>query len=214
MTKQQTIAIVILPLLAIAILFGGNIIFGGPDSEFYEGTAEGYGGTIRVRVEMAEEEIVSIQILEINDTPGLGDTAADKVIERIIEAQSTDVDVATGATMSSLGTINAVKNALGIEDEKAAEVFAPFIITVEDGEYEGVAKGFDGDIKVKAEVVDGKVTKIDLVEINDTEGLGDTAALKTLDKIIDTQSLEIDTVTGATASSKGVIDAVRAALQL
>lgn len=303
MTKQQKVAAILLPLLALAILFGGDMVFGGPESAFYEGSAEGYAGEIRVKVEIAAGEILSIDILEINDTPGLGDNAARTVADSIIEAQSTDVDVVSGATMSSLGTINAVeaalaqappvypdgthegvgegyngeikvnvtvangaiksievveisdtpglgdaaantiaerivetqstevdvvtnatassrgmmqavRDALGIVDEEdeVEEVFAPVIITVADGEYEGTARGYDGAIKVKVVIAGGEIADIQLVEINDTPGLGDSAANKTIEKILSTQSVEIDAISGATGSSKGTINAVKDAL--
>ncbi|SES95025.1 Uncharacterized protein conserved in bacteria [Natronincola peptidivorans] len=214
MIKQQKIAIILLPLLAMIILFGGTTIFGSPAGEFYEGSAEGYGGEIRVRVEVLEEEIVGIEILEMNETVGLGDNAAEATIEKILESQSTEVDVVSGATMSSNAVMRAVENALGItsEEEEVEKVFAPITITLEDGEYEGVATGYYDDIKVLVEVTDGTIANIELVEINDTEGFGDTAALNTIKEILSTQSVEIDAITGATASSQGTIEAVKAAL--
>ena len=203
LTKQQKIAAILLPLLAVALLFGGNAIFGGPDSEFYEGVAEGYAGEIKVKVEVAAGEILSIEVVEINDTKGLGDNAANTVTENIVAAQSTEVDIVSGATGSSKGTINAVKAAL-----------AQAPMTYEDGEYEGVGKGYNGDIKVKVTVANGKMQSIEVVEINDTPNLGDTAANTIADRMIESQSTEVDMVSGATGSSKGTIDAVKNALGL
>ncbi|KJF26188.1 FMN-binding protein [Clostridium aceticum] len=203
MSKQQKIAMVILPLLTIAILFGGNIVFGGPESQFLEGVAEGYGGEIKVRVEVAEGEILSVDILEINDTPGLGDNAARRVADSIIEAQSTEVDIVSGATLSSKGLINAVEDAL-----------ANGPIAYPNGSHEGEAKGYAGDIKVQVNVVSEKIQSIEIVEINDTPGLGDTAADTIKERIIEAQSTEVDVVSGATLSSRGTIEAVRNALGL
>ncbi|SNS78899.1 FMN-binding domain-containing protein [Anaerovirgula multivorans] len=203
MTKQQKIAAILLPLLALAILFGGDMVFGGPESAFYEGAAEGYAGEIRVRVEVAAGEILSIEILEINDTPGLGDKAAGTITDSIIEAQSTEVDVVSGATMSSLGTINAVEAAL-----------AQAPATYPDGTHEGVGQGYNGDIKVKVNVSNGAIQSIEVVEINDTQGLGDAAADTIAERIVEAQSTEVDVVTNATMSSRGMIQAVRDALGL
>lgn len=201
MIKQQKIAIVLLPLLALAILFGADTIFGGPKGEFYEGVAEGYNGEIKVKVEVASGEILSIDIIEINDTPGLGDDAARVVADRIIEAQSTEVDTVTNATSSSKGTIKAVEDALA----KAPRAYT-------DGSYNGVGKGYAGDIKVQVDVTNGKIQSIEILEINDTEGIGDKAARTVADSIIATQSTEVDTVSNATMSSLGTIQAVKDAL--
>jgi len=78
----------------------------------YEGVGKGYGGEIRVSVDVEDGRISNIEILEQQETTGLGDAATDTIAERIIEEQSIEVEVVTGATASSMGTMEAVKNAL------------------------------------------------------------------------------------------------------
>ena len=112
MDKKQKIAIVLMPILAVAILFGASSLRPGVAAETYEGVGEGYYGDIKVKVSIVEDTIQGIEILEISDTPGFGDKAAEETIQRIIEAQSANVDAVSGATASSEGTIEAVKNAL------------------------------------------------------------------------------------------------------
>ncbi|KAB3540973.1 FMN-binding protein [Alkaliphilus pronyensis] len=222
MDKHQKIAIVLLPLLTIAILAGGMLLIErSTDAAVYSdgtytGTGEGYNDKITVEVKIDGGKISSIELLEINDTPGLGDTAAMEIIERIIASQSTDVDVVSGATKTSNGTIQAVKVALGLQeatDEEATEEEAtapPEPMIFEDGIYEGSAAGYseDGDIKVRVEVVEGKIVSIEILEISDTPTIGDTAAEATIESIMEYQSTDIDTVTGATVSSQGTINAV------
>ncbi len=45
------------------------------DVTSYEVTAEGYGGPVRLLVHVDGEEIADIEVLEQNETEGLGDTA-------------------------------------------------------------------------------------------------------------------------------------------
>ena len=211
MFKQQKIAMILMPILAIAILFGGNAIFGGPKGDVYEGVGQGFSGEIKVKITMAEDEILSIDITEINDTPGLGDTAAQEVAANIVAAQSTEVDTVSGATLSSQGTIEAVENALaGLSLGGGSSMN----LELEDGEYEGTGNGFVGDIKLKVLVEGGKVSDIELLDFNDTPGIGDAAAESIIQDIINKQSVEIDGVSGATVSSEGVIQAVKNALEL
>ena len=81
-----------------------------------------------------------------------------------------------------------------------------------DGNWEGIGMGFGGDIKVAVSVSDGRIISVEILEAK----AEDAAYLKmaetlTLD-IVDAQSTEIDTISGATYSSKGILDAVSDAL--
>ena len=58
------------------------------------------------------DAIADVEILEHYETLGLVDKCLEQMPQRIIEAQSTDVDVVTGATMTSIGIISAVADAL------------------------------------------------------------------------------------------------------
>lgn len=112
MDKKQIVAIILMPVLAFGILMGASALNPEVAAETYEGVGQGYYGDIKVRVSMVNDKIQGIEILEISDTPGFGDSAAQTVAGRIIEAQSTEVDIVSGATLSSRGTIEAVNNAL------------------------------------------------------------------------------------------------------
>ncbi|ABW19638.1 FMN-binding protein [Alkaliphilus oremlandii] len=87
----------------------------------YEGVGEGFKGNIKVSVKVENGNIKTIDLLEIEDTPGIGDEGAKEVIAKIIEKQSTEVEVKSGATVSSNGTMEAVEVALGLKEAKVAE---------------------------------------------------------------------------------------------
>ena len=79
----------------------------------YIGEGKGKGGTpIKVKVTMSGDKIEKIDVLDHSETPVLSDKAFDEVIPAIIEANSADVDIASGATLTSNGIIEAVRNAL------------------------------------------------------------------------------------------------------
>jgi len=82
-----------------------------PDAT-YTGTGEGYYDDIKVEVGVTDGEIVSVVVTEHNDTRGLADNAIEETIERILQAQSTDVDTVSGATATSRGVIDGVREAL------------------------------------------------------------------------------------------------------
>ena len=81
------------------------------DNEFI-GEGQGYGGPIKVKVTMNGDQIAKIEVLSHKETAGIGTPAFDTLPDRIINAQSTDVDVVTNATYSSKGLIEAVNDAL------------------------------------------------------------------------------------------------------
>ena len=78
----------------------------------YIGEANGFGGPIKVKVTMDGDKIAKIDVLSHGDTPGICDKAFAAIPQAIIDAQSTQVDVAAGATFSSQGIMAAVEDAL------------------------------------------------------------------------------------------------------
>ncbi|TVQ35784.1 MAG: FMN-binding protein [Spirochaetaceae bacterium] len=81
-------------------------------SDTYSGSGEGYYADLTVAVGVSGDRIVSIKVTDHDDTPGLADAAIETVIDRIISAQSTDIDTVSGATYTSKGVIDAVREAL------------------------------------------------------------------------------------------------------
>ncbi|WP_394238373.1 FMN-binding protein [Niallia oryzisoli] len=81
-----------------------------------------------------------------------------------------------------------------------------------DGEYEGNAEGMHGDMAVKVSIEGGEISKVDIVKHNESPGVSDGAIEQIPKSIVEKQSTEVDTVTGATSSSKTIITAVNDAL--
>jgi len=78
----------------------------------YTGTGRGFAGDITVEVVVSGGKITSIEVVSHSDTPGISDNAIKQMPAKIMEAQSLEVDVVSGATMTSQGIINAVFDAL------------------------------------------------------------------------------------------------------
>ena len=73
----------------------------------YSASAQGQAGPVPVTVTVEKNKIKSVEVGPNKETVGIGAVAAPKVAQRIVEAQSTDVDGVSGATVTS----NAVKKA-------------------------------------------------------------------------------------------------------
>lgn len=85
--------------------------------------------------------------------------------------------------------------------------------TFKAGTYEGVADGHGGKITATVTVTENEITEIKIDAPDETEGLGDVAGEKIVKAIMGSQNLNVDTVSGATNSSKGMIAAITAALE-
>lgn len=77
------------------------------------GTAQGRNGELTVRAIMEDSELTDIQIVRSHETMSVGATAQDILRELIIENQTLDVDAVSGATLTSMAYLSAVKEALG-----------------------------------------------------------------------------------------------------
>lgn len=194
----------------------------------YKGSATGFSGPVTVAVTIMDKKITSIDILSSTDDEAFFNRAKG-VIDRIISSQSFDVDVVSGATYSSNGIIKAVKNALTGEKDKtvtgkskqesASESDSSSVekaavqdaSAYKDGTYYGTGKGFAGTMKVKVDIAGGKIASISIVSTKDGDSYVKSAS-SLLDTIVEKQSTNVDTVSGATFSSRGIISAVRSAL--
>ena len=84
----------------------------------------------------------------------------------------------------------------------------------EDGTYTGSGTGFRGTTNVSVTVEGGYITDITIVSYQDDTPYFNRAQSSVLPDIIDTQGIDVDTVSGATFSSNGIIEAVADALGL
>lgn len=80
------------------------------------------------------------------------------------------------------------------------------------GTYEGVGTGYDGELKLNVTVDAANITAIDVTAHNETEGIGAAALPVLVEKVIAGQTLDVDSVSGATATSKGFMDAMTDAM--
>ena len=90
------------------------------------------------------------------------------------------------------------------EKEKTVDIKG----TYPDGRWEGGAKGFGGMITVLVTVENGTISEIEITSADDEDKAYLSMAEDIIPKIIEAQSVDVDTVSGATFSSTGIRDAV------
>lgn len=207
----------------------------------YTGTAQGYGGPVTVQVTISGGKITAIAVTSAakEDTAFLN--KAKGVISKIISAQSPNVDAVSGATYSSNGIINAVKNALskaansssvntggttttntsggtsasdntGGSGTTQTDVVVPDDAKFADGVYTGSAQGFGGEVKMEVTIKDGVMSAVRILSASNETPEYLAMAEKLADTILAAKSADVDIVSGATYTSKGIINGVKAAL--
>lgn len=179
----------------------------------YEGSANGFSGKIKVSVVIKNQTIRSINILSNSDDEAFFNRAKEGVTASIIAKQSTDVDTVSGATYSSRGIINAVKDALSSSDGEEQTVVAKGDFALNDGYYEGTGNGFAGPVKLFIEIKDKSIIGIYIVKTSDDAGFFNRAKEGVTASILEKQSTDVDIVSGATYSSRGIIEAVSNAME-
>ena len=78
----------------------------------YEAEAQGMFVPVKVQITVTESEIVNVLIDATGETPTLGGVAAEQLAKAIVDAQTPNVDVMAGATVTSSAIIKAATEAL------------------------------------------------------------------------------------------------------
>lgn len=209
---------------------------GGYKDGTYQGSGTGFGGTVTVQVTVADGKITAVDILDASgETPSYF-ASARGVVSKILAGQTPNVDAVSGATYSSNGIIQAVQNALSkasATEESTAKTdkktnikktntstTKPVVISkptgavaYKDGTYTAQAEGFDGPVKVTVTIKNGKITSITNTN-TDTKEYFSKAWSKIRPSILKKQAIYgVDTVSGATFSSNGILEATQKALE-
>lgn len=197
----------------------------------YYGSATGFAGPIKVKVVISGGKIASIEIVSTSDGSSYISKAS-AITGKIVSSQSTNVDTVSGATYSSVGIINAVRNALAqaavdgstvpvstenTEQNNQQNQSAPTPsvsgnFPYPDGTYYGTAEGYLGDVKVAIVLKNHTIQSVQILE-NEDDAAFFNRACAVVNNIVKNQTTGVDVVSGATYSSNGIINAVKAALE-
>ena len=82
-----------------------------------------------------------------------------------------------------------------------------------DGTYQGEAEGFGGTVAVEVTVEKGKITAVEIVSAQKEDSAYLSMAKDIIPKIIEAQSTDVDTISGATFSSTGIKNSSQEALE-
>ena len=154
---------------------------------------------------------------EASSSAAAASDAAGETADAAVSAATSDTSDAAASGTSSDSTGSASSSGSSASSSSSSASSSGSVVTfsgatLTDGTYEGSAEGYSGTTTVSATVSGGKVTAIDVVSESDSPQFFSRAEA-VLDTIISGQTLEVDTVSNATFSSAGLINATYNALQ-
>lgn len=91
----------------------------------YTATGQGRDGALTVQVTVADERLAQVEVVAHHETPGISSRALTEIPDRIVQNQSYNVDAISGATQTSHGITDAVKQALEQADADDAQFSRP-----------------------------------------------------------------------------------------
>ena len=178
----------------------------------YEATAQGFGGTVSVKLTVDESTVTAIEIVGDDETDGYGKKAIEDFNATLVGISSADdVDVWTTATVTSTAVKEAVASALAQAAGEATANEAELAFT--PGTYTASAAGYNGDLTVDVTFSETAVTDIQVVSSVETEYVGDVAFDIMIPQIVQANGTGVDAVGGATFSSRALRNAVNAAAE-
>lgn len=176
----------------------------------YEGTAQGYGGPVVVSITTDSKSIAYVKITGDAETPAVGGAALEALAEQVKE-KGAEIDGVSGATLTS----NAVKEAAAaaIAGARGEVVKGNDPLAFTPGAYQGTADGYNGPVTLSVTFSDSAVTGIEIVEQMETAHVGSSAFDILFEDIKAANGTGVDSVSGATFTSRAVKEAVNTAAE-
>ncbi|MDD4080473.1 MAG: FAD-binding protein [Eubacteriales bacterium] len=91
-------------------------------AEALSATADGFGGEVKVTLEVEDGVLLNVSAEGAGETPGIGEVALQKLPEKMVEANSVEVDTLAGATITSKALLEAAGKALADANVKLKAV--------------------------------------------------------------------------------------------
>ena len=212
-------------------VWGASGLVGGHDVAYqkpgpYTAEATNDFSTVQVDMTIKGQEITDCAITSSGDNDLMTDAIRQKWAQAIVDAQSADTDVITGASLKfSAASVKecvddilvqaGIKDASEIEkpaeepaEEAPAEVEEPAIEagaeapaeagTYADGSYSAEAANDFSTVKVDATIEGGKITDCAITSSGDNDLMTDAIRQKWAQAIVDAQSADADAISGAT----------------
>ncbi len=205
---------------------GGALTVAAPGT--YTASAKGISSDVTATCTFDGSALTAVEVDVSGETAGIGADIGDTMVKRFLDAQSSEVDAVSGATITSDALKSAVADCFGQAGAVAAapaqeaETEAQTEAADADGEttgeedrevlyipgtYTATVKGMESDVSVTCTFDEYGIVSIGVYVAEETETIGAKIGGEISDQLMAAQSAEVDGVAGATVTS----DAVKAA---
>ena len=178
----------------------------------YTASADGKNGKVTVKVEFNDAEIMSVNVIDHDETTSIANSALKYIPLSIVDGQTLAVDSISGATLTSDAIRNAVADCV-VQAKGDAEVLrkapsAPENDALTAGTYNATAHGHHSDVDVECTLGANSIDEVKVVSCGETFNLSDSAVERIPAAILSSQTTGVDTVSGATYTSRAIMSAV------
>lgn len=132
--------------------------------------------------------------------------------EETIKAQEARADMAEQQLTELKSSLDTLLEQYGQESPSMETTLSIPSSKWKDGSYQGEGAGFAGNILVEVTIENGAIANIQILDYGNDDTAYVNMALGVIERMLETQSPEVDVVSGATFSSNGIKAAVAAAL--
>lgn len=192
----------------------------GPLGWLVYSAAPGFYGPIRVVTALDNDRrIIGLRVVEHKESATLGGLVRrPSFLNQFLRRGSADPSAVTthlqaisGATVSSRAVATAVERALRFQEPPRAPRTGA--MSLRDGTFRGAASGYQGRIEVEVTVHDGRIAAVEVTRHGESRRLAEPAFGRLTRRMIEQQQVEVDAISGATGSSRGLMAAVFDALE-
>lgn len=199
-------------LLSLLLIFAMLACFTGSalaqEGTIVSATAQGFGGIVSVELTLsADGTILNVNATGDAETNGIGSRAIELLPDAIVAANSTEVDIITGATISSQAVLSAAKMAYA---QVFSDATSPLQMT--PGVYTSTQNSYGGPLTLQVVLEADRISSVEIVENKDTYGIGSIAIDVLPEAIVNGQTTGVDTITGASITSNAIKRGVRECL--
>lgn len=191
----------------------------------FQATKSGFGGDVIVSLKVKDGKIVSVLATGEKETENIGKAAIEKfneqfesLIDTNLDEFNFQLDSISGATVTSTAVKNALKEA--VKQAKGEDLTSKTSLNDLQEVFEASGNSVVAPVSVEVTIKDNAIQNIEIVggEETDSHGGGTAHISQTVSdylipRILESQSLAVDTISGATNTSNAVINAVSQAIQ-
>lgn len=209
---RRVAALVMSGAMVVSLTGGAVLAEGDYTTGAYAGQADGFGGKVSVVITTDGSTITDVTVIGDDETPSIGGAHLEELGQMIKDAQSAEIDGVAGATITSDAVKEAAQAAIDMAQGKGGGA-AGAELTFTPGTYTGTAEGYNGPVSLDVTFDENGITDIQVGEHAETNYVGTPAFDIMIPDAIEANGSGVDTVSGATFTSRAVKEALNDAAE-